>query len=566
MVSRFYSQFTTSLLCIFSLISASSYAAPTVIASVDRNPIMQKEAVTLTVAVNEHVSANALNLAPLNQDFRILGNNTSTETRTINGTTTRITRFTIQLLAKRLGTLTIPAIEVAGGFSKPIQLQVVETKSDGQSQDIIVETSVSDKTVWLHQQVHYKVRLLYAVNLERGSLTQPELEGAIVEQIGQDKETEQLRNGRRYRVIEREYAVTPQRSGDFTLTSPIFSGDIVVGQSRRNSFFARNQTQRVTQLGDDIDLVVKPIPTTYQGHWLPSEMVQLFDEVTPQTGFVVGEPITRTITLTALGVTAELLPELQMNHGNDVKVYPDQAETHTGVRGNDIIAQRIESMAVIPNKPGQVTLPEVSVQWWNTKTEKIETAKLAARTITVKAAQVTQTTAAPTTLPSVINQDTNSSQPATQIEYQDNPWAWGYLTSLFAGLWLLTTLVILGMIWQQRGPKKTSASNMEGNSEKLAWGRLSKALKASERQQIQVLLPVWAAASLKRDGIKTLHQAITAFDNKELRIALEQMHACQFAKTPTAWDAKQLSKILNKLRQQNWHVSQPKYKLASLNP
>ena len=68
-------------------------------------------------------------------------------------------------------------------------------------------------------------------------------------------------------------------------------------------------------VGEDIKLNVKPIPIDYQGQWLPSELLSLHQEWQPSPDeFKVGEPITRTITLTVAGLSEEQLPEI--NYGN----------------------------------------------------------------------------------------------------------------------------------------------------------------------------------------------------------------------------------------------------------
>ncbi|WP_111976585.1 BatD family protein [Algibacillus agarilyticus] len=554
------------IFCLLTLISLTSHAATQVIASVDRNPIIANESVDLLVRVNEHVSNNALDTSALNKDFRVIGNSTSTETRIVNGQTTRITSFTVRLMPKKAGTLIIPALTINGAASTPINLQVQpQNTQQQQTQDIFVEASVSNNEVWLHQQIKYTVKLYLGLQLERGSLSQPELPGAIIEQVGKDRESEQLSNGRRFHVIERDYAITPQRSGEFTLASPVFNGEVVISGNRR-SLFSRSQTKSISAIGDEVKLNVKPIPNNYPGHWLPSKMVQLYDEVTPQHGYVVGEPITRTITLTALDVAAELLPELSIQHGNDVKIYPAQAETHTKARGQDVIAQRIESMAIVPNQAGKVTLPAVTVTWWNTQFERIEKAELAAREITVAPAKVTQTTAVPSSLnPTVVQQDT-SDNTTTTIEYQNEPWAWNNVSWLLSGLWLATLIGLLGLILNKpRAVKTIDKSQQHADNEKRAWSRLIKACKQSDRSEIQTQLPLWTSAFLQQAHISNLHLATDALNDKQLTDLLAQMHACQFSKQPSAWNADDLSQSLHRIRKDHWHNNKTAV-LPTLNP
>lgn len=383
----------------FLLLSLSAQAVTSIVMSVDTNPAVINESLELQVTVDDHVRQNQLDLSVLDNDFRVLGTSVSTETRIVNGSSSKITRFSTRLIAKRVGKIRIPPVTIDGISSNPIQLEVVGSRSSQvQSQAdsmVFVKTSLSANEVWLHQQLTYTTKLYInnATPLERGSLSQPELANALIEQIGKDKESSELLNGVRYRVITREYTITPQQSGEYQLDSPFFQGEIVVG---RRGFY--NNTKTINRVGETQPIKVKAIPANYSGHWLPSELVLLHDEITPVDGYKVGEPITRTITLSALNVSHELLPELNVNYPSSVKAYPDQAETHSNYRNNKIFAQRKESTALVPNKAGKIVLPEVRVNWWNTDKQKMETSIIAERSITVAAAKATQTTAAPTTL------------------------------------------------------------------------------------------------------------------------------------------------------------------------
>ncbi|MEZ5581408.1 MAG: hypothetical protein R3F37_00205 [Candidatus Competibacteraceae bacterium] len=77
----------------------------------------------------------------------------------------------------------------------------------------MIEVQAEPADPYVQAQVQYTVRLLFAVPLLDGSLDAPQPANAVVERLGDDVSYETQRNGRRYRVIERRYALFAQRSG-----------------------------------------------------------------------------------------------------------------------------------------------------------------------------------------------------------------------------------------------------------------------------------------------------------------------------------------------------------------
>ena len=84
--------------------------------TVDRNQISPNETLTLTVTYDEQVDSSQLDLKNLEQDFEILGVSpqTTSSVSIVNGQASRqaSTIWTITLIAKRPGTLGIPAFSI----------------------------------------------------------------------------------------------------------------------------------------------------------------------------------------------------------------------------------------------------------------------------------------------------------------------------------------------------------------------------------------------------------------------------------------------------------------------
>lgn len=366
------------------MISASVAAVTQVTSTIDKNPVVVNESFVLEVIANDDVSANALDTSPLLNNFIVGSTSVSRQTQMVNFKTSRETKWTVLLIAKNEGRFVIPTFNIAGVESNPIDVNVVAANANtGVTNDLYIETNISATSVYLQQQLTMKVKLYFAKELKRGSLSEPQLDDANIQQIGKDSESVEVINGVRYRVIERNYTLSPQKSGNFIIKAPVFTGE-VFDQNRRSVFSNFSQGKPVSVVGNDINLTVKPVPTSFYGQWLPSEIVTLTEAwQTKDDTFKVGEPITRTLTLTAAGLANEQLPELNFDVPAQIKVYPEQANSQTSIRNNLLISQKVKNFAIVISEPGTYTFPEMKVPWWNTVTNKQEYATLPSKTIKV---------------------------------------------------------------------------------------------------------------------------------------------------------------------------------------
>ena len=381
---KFFSVSTFFIFTLLSLMSASALAdINSLEATIDKNPVMVDEAIRLTVTADGSADRDAFDSSPLLKDFVVGRTSVSSQTSIVNFDTKRTTVWTTTLFPRKEGIFTIPSLTVENKQTKPIQVEVIPVQAqDNVARDYFVTTDIDLKDAYLNQQLLYTVKLFLSSNIERGSLQAPEMQNAEITQLGEDKQYTDIINGRRYQIIERQFAVVPQASGEFTLRGPIFTGEVMApNTNQRFGFF--NRTQQVNRVGPDITVNIKPIPQNIDYAWLPSEMVRVDEEWPQGDNFVAGEPVTRIITLTALGVVEEQLPDIPEFYPPNFKLYPDQSTTATVEKDQNLISQRQSSLAIIPTAPGSFVLPEITIPWFNTLTEKTEYATIPARTITV---------------------------------------------------------------------------------------------------------------------------------------------------------------------------------------
>ena len=404
------------------LLSTAAYAdVNSLEATIDRNPVMLDEAIRLTVTADGSADRDAFDSSPLLKDFVVGRTSVSSQTSIVNFDTKRTTVWTTTLFPRKEGTFTIPSLTIEGKSTQPIQVKVIPVQEQSNvARDYFVTTDIDLKEAYLNQQLLYTVKLFLSSNIERGSLQAPEMQNAEITQLGEDKQYTEIVNGRRYQIIERQFAVVPQASGEFTLRGPIFTGEVMAANTnQRFGFF--NRTQQINRVGPDITVNIKPIPQGIDYPWLPSEMVRVDEEWPQGDSFVAGEPVTRIVTLTALGVVEEQLPDIPEFYPPNFKLYPDQSNTTTVEKDQSLISQRQTSLAIIPTQPGNFVLPEITIPWFNTLTQQTEYATIPARSITVAPASGANNANTPNSLdtPSISNasnEDIQNDIPSTATQ------------------------------------------------------------------------------------------------------------------------------------------------------
>ncbi len=519
-------------------------------ATIDKNPVMVDEAIRLTITANGSANRDAFDSSALLKDFVVGRTSVNSQTSIVNFDTKRTTTWVTTLFPRKEGSYTIPSFTIEGKQTQPITVKVIPVQqSDKVARDYFVTTDIDLQEAYLNQQLLYTVKLHLASNIERGSLQSPEMPNADIRQLGDDAQYTDIINGRRYQIIERKFAIVPQASGEFTIRGPIFTGEVAApNTNQRFGFF--NRTQQVNRVGPDITIQVNPIPKNIDYPWLPSEMVRLDEEWPQGETFTVGEPITRVVTLTAIGVVEEQLPDIPEFYPPNFKLYPDQSSTTTVEKDNALIAQRMSSLALIPTQAGNIVLPEVTIPWFNTVTEKTEYATLPARTVSVSpaapsvAGQPSQSAPLPssaldnptTQAPEKPDSFDTDNKPASDISSTPS-----YLTWLFAVLWVLTAMG-WAITYRKRRSLSTSSSaslvstGKNSLSEADAFKQLKQTIRTKNSQDISASLQQWL--KLLYPDAKGIISPSQFTETQGIQQPYNDLLSARFGKSSTQWDDK----------------------------
>jgi hypothetical protein len=103
----------------------------------------------------------------------------------------------------------------------------------------------------------------------------------------------------------------------------------------------------------------------------------------------VGDSITRTITQRAAGTESMLIPPAKLGEVNGLKRYARPSTTRNIVqdRVGLVAGERTDSVTYIADHTGRFKLPPVTIEWWNTTTQKKATIALPGETFSASAAR-----------------------------------------------------------------------------------------------------------------------------------------------------------------------------------
>ena len=103
----------------------------------------------------------------------------------------------------------------------------------------------------------------------------------------------------------------------------------------------------------------------------------------------VGDSVTRTITQSAAGTESMLIPPVNLGDVDGLKRYAKPPATRNIVqdRVGLVAGERTDSVTYTADHNGRFKLPPVTIEWWNTKTQKKETIELPGVTFSASTAR-----------------------------------------------------------------------------------------------------------------------------------------------------------------------------------
>ncbi len=501
-----------TLLAAFFLLTSSIVHADALTAAVDRTQLGKGETLALLVTFDGQTTSEP-DFTPLNDDFDVLSQSQKSKFSMINGSSTSLTEWHLELLPRRMGELVIPSLSFKGVASNPISLQIEDqpqtsTSTSTSNQPIFVETELDKSSAYVQEQLLLTLRLISSTNLQSISSEELMVKNASVMKVSENQYQKRI-NGINHLIIELKYALFPETSGELTIPAVRFN---TVIPDRRdpysNSFFSRGG-KRIFLLSDEEKVTINPRPTTYgSAEWLPTTAVSLSERWSrPLDELIAGEPITRTIHLSAQGLTATQLPPLKINAGDGFKVYPDQPQLNNDVSPNGVMGTRSESIAIVPSRGGSISLPAIAVQWWDTATNQLRETVLEGQTLSITPAENTISATEP------VAATPSTTEVTVETKLRSNLVFWLLLIS---NLLLLGAVIVLFILWQ--AARKNTRSEVISPQkppelkETTLFNKLKQQARNSDLRTFREALLVWGGVLWDRPLVTLDDLALVADD------------------------------------------------------
>jgi len=487
-------------------------------ATLTQSTIYDGDTVTLIIETTDRSHNGEPDFSVLQQDFEILGTRNSQQTQIINGQRTDKRQWHVELAPKNTGTVTVPAISVGVDTTRPLQLSVKDQPAavaSGTGQPVFLKAQLepADASIFVQQQILFTLRLFYRESLAEGGFDGLEMDHALIERLGDDKQYKTTISGEQYQVLERSFAIFPEQSGELLIPAIVFNGRMAGEPVRRGRLsgmgsmmdrllgqgMLRSPGKRIRLRSDAISLHVKPRPPSYSGaHWLPSEQLVLADSwATGPPEFRTGEPVTRTITLEAKGLESSHLPDIKLPTTAGTRLYPEKPEHETHTDGEWVYGSSKQTVAYVPTATGRLTLPEIRLDWWDTSAQQQRTAVLPAWEVNVLAGAEGLAEALPEAVAGINVLDAIEVSDESKNSQQGST---GYFRGFLLASLILLLLILTGFVWQRRsvraGGNKTGKPAISSRKKlKDAAAVLEKACKDNEAQVAARALLQWAAVN-----------------------------------------------------------------------
>ncbi|WP_078043178.1 BatD family protein [Cellvibrio sp. PSBB023] len=562
------------------MVTGLNVYAGTLTASVDRDTLGLEETFTLVLRYDEQINASP-DYELLQKDFDILNTQSGTQMSIINGNMEASTEWKIALAPKRIGTLLIPSFTIDGAISDAIPITVEGKSRTPKSSDsqVTVEIETSKDSAYVQEQIIVTLRLYTTVGLSGIDLQPLKVKDALVIQLD-EKQYQTKINGRPGAVVETRYALFPQQSGELLIPAVLYQVSLDSGQRDLwDRFYGNSQSNLLRLRTEEQRLTINPAPATSNQNWLPANKVDLIEHWSASIDSLkVGEPITRTITIKADGLTAGQISPLQLPTVDGLTFYSDQAQTDDQKTTQGIIGSRIETIAIVPTKAGRFTLPETAVSWWDTNKQTLQTATLPAVTLNVGSGAMSPDNMAPSTSASAeeeeqstsvpLNTDLNSIAPQETTVSARTP-VWLYVSNL---LTLLATVFFAWRYWQakrdltQGHNKKHQQQVAENESEAAAWSQLKRAMADKNLPQLRKAIVSWSQIYWGDATLTGLQAIAQRAESPALAEAFQQLDTAIFSNASNTMDSENLLQLLANLRRRKFKTTasgeplQPLYK------
>ncbi len=535
------------------LFSSASHAQDaSVQATLSQASMVFGDSVALTISARN--VDKAIDLTPLEKDFNITGRSSSRNVSIINGEETAVSSWVIQIEPKRPGVLTVPAVSVGNFQSQPLALNVGSTPT-GQDRVLFIEASVDTDAPYVQSQVLMTVKVWQSVNLLDSSKTNLGSDQFVTVALERDQEYVATRDGKEFLVQEQQFALFPQSSGVHTFGPIELRAKIPVSNNGAQGFFT--PTRSVKRLSNPITFNVQPRPDSTQGQWwLPASDVQIRESWSGDTTNIdANGTVTRTIEVIATGISADQLPEIELPNIEGLKLYSDNVNRSSKASDKGVVSTQTVTWAVVPERNGDIKVPALKLNWFDTNTGQTKVAALPEQTLTVQGAlqEAAPVLASNPDEPSRIPEsqaDDSQALTASSVTHQDlvlskPSWLWVLVGAI--GLLIAQALCIgLWQLWKSLGRSERSTPRpMQDNQRVPSLAQVRAAVRQNDLAAVQQAVLNWASEFWPQSSPKNLFVVAQRLQEPQLERVFQQMDSALYGSASASVDLSSIEQQMN---------------------
>ena len=555
-----------AVLCMLSLLSVNTLAQqPGIETRLDQTEITRGETVTLQIRVYGQQGGVQIDLEPLRERFEIVNTRSASHLRSVNNRIESWTDYMLVLFPRELGEQQIPPLTVGSQITQAFTIMVNEPEATGLAagNDVYLETILSKNTIYVQEQLLFTIRLHYTIaGIRNPNFTEVEPENAVVQMLGAPHQYEQLVDGVRYGVYEKNYVIFPQRSGELVIPDIVFRGELTDGSS---NFVFRNPNMRpVTAFAEGYTVQVRERPAAFPADstWLPAADIQISETWNRDlTRLNPGDSAERTITVIANGLDGAALPPLGRPDIDRMNVYPEQPVIERMVIDGNIVGTRIEKYTLVATEAGDVVIPEVNLPWWDVNASQLRTAVIPASYI-----QVTPTGGAVPGDENAAGSVATGNNPGSLMQ---NPASDELMSAARTPAWILNLmalsivliLAIMWWLWRRRqnlllanaAPVIVRAAAYEKDvadgQERHSFADLESSINKATPQQIRTQLIAWGRQYFADPGLYNLDDLAERLQQPDLRDLCHQLQSALYGQEANdAFDKSRRNRLLELLK------------------
>lgn len=191
--------------------------------------------------------------------------------------------------------------------------------------------------------------------------------------------------GETWSGVSRRYQITPMVPGRFEIPA----------QQLQITWAEPGQTEpKQMQIALDVMSVEGVVPEGAEGlsPFIAADKLTLDAEITEaEMPMAAGDSITVSLTAQIEGTSAMFLPQLLPSVDIEgIAAYPAEPIVSDNENRGRLSGRRIESVSLLAQSGGSGAFPRITVQWYNLKTKKVETATIAGFDVSVDAPEASE--------------------------------------------------------------------------------------------------------------------------------------------------------------------------------